>query len=350
MSTRKYLGQRGAVEFIGFGHYDNPSERVPLEQFLRWRQSQFGSTEGYEPVPESVISKVGIEFRLEPKVSLLEMAKVSAEMALNDAQTRHQGFDRQRCGVLMSGGSTPDRLYPPGACRLQDMLGLPSVQFGHDVSAACSSGTEAILTTSALMRTHRIPVGLVVIPDLTGKCVANPRKRNSFLWGNGSGALVVSYNPKGSQRVGLIGATGAFDGSKADWVVCRGALGVNPAIVTEESDVDLERFGPWIQRYILENLPSLIKSHLKANGHNVGDRTFLLPHNANLDMVNGVGERIGIPPERVLTSLKEYGNTSGASILITMSRYKEGFESGDLLILASFGAGMILQVCLYVWP
>ncbi len=338
----------GRVEFIGFGHYHpEPHEVVSVHDFL----ARQGPHE--RPVPDQTLEKVGIETRIETSRSVLELALSAAKEALADAETHSSCFSRNQIAGVVGGGATPDRIFPGLAHQLQHSLGLTGVRYGHDVSAACSSWTVAVtaLRNQMLVGDYPLPFGLVCIPDRTGMDMASPTDRNSFLWGNGAGATVLAYNPDGDPKIGVVTTTGLIDGSRADWIVARGKLGVNPLIVGEEPNVDFGAYGPEIQSYVIKGLPPLIREHMEKADLQIDNRTFLVPHNANQAMVNKVGARLEIPAERVLTSLREWGNTSGASIPITLSRLaRTTFQTGDLLILASFGAGMMFDIIFYRWP
>ncbi len=341
---------RGRIEFVGFGAYrPEREELVSTRQFLQ-RQGELE-----RPLSSETIAAVGIEQRIETAKPILELARLAAEEAIADASKRDPNFARSKLAAVVSGGSCPERLYPATACCLQQALGLSveQVAFGYDVSAACCSWSHAVgaLRNQMLTNDYPLPYGLVCIPDRTNMDVASPKDRNAFLWGAGAGATVLAYNPQGASDVGLLSTASKMDGDLADWIIARG-VGTGRQVRAEECNVDLGRYGARVQRYIFAHVPSLIRQQLDQSGFEVNERTWLVPHNANLRMVNHLGELLGLPENRVLTRLRERGNTSGASIPITLAHYvkQEMFRSGDLLIIAAFGAGMMMQTILYRWP
>ena len=129
-------------------------------------------------------------------------------------------------------------------------------------------------------------------------------------------------------------------------------IGTHPDHTTfPQADASMLDHGKDIHRYAIRAVSSVIGELLAEHGLEQ-ESPYLLPHNSNLGMVRQIGTRLGIPQDRVLTRIVERGNTSSASIPITLAHYaRQGkFESGDLLILAAFGGGMAIDAALYRWP
>jgi len=109
---------------------------------------------------------------------------------------------------------------------------------------------------------------------------------------------------------------------------------------------------PSVQRFAIQAIPAMILEGLEKMGIGRDRSIWLLPHNANLSMVNRIGERVGLTPDRILTTIVDRGNMSSASIPVTLAREvcKGTFNAGDVLIFAGFGAGMTVGIILYIWP
>ncbi len=141
------------------------------------------------------------------------------------------------------------------------------------------------------------------------------------------------------------------DGQYADWTLSK-KFGTHPHHDQFEfPEASMLEHGKDIHRYAIRKVPAAIEELLESQGLSAAG-AWLLPHNANLGMVQQIGKRLGIPEERVLTAVVDRGNTSSASIPITLARKAKAatFKAGDLLIFASFGGGMAIDLMLYRWP
>jgi 3-oxoacyl-[acyl-carrier-protein] synthase-3 len=115
----------------------------------------------------------------------------------------------------------------------------------------------------------------------------------------------------------------------------------------------MEGRGPEIYQWVIKTVAKKLKQFLIDSDISVNERTYLIPHNGNLRMVLRLGEAIGIPPERVLNRIAERGNQSSASVFSTLAHYAEElgqFNSGDQLIFATFGGGVVYNFIAYLWP
>jgi 3-oxoacyl-[acyl-carrier-protein] synthase-3 len=217
------------------------------------------------------------------------------------------------------------------------------------VSAACTSWVVALKSVRDALIADNLQYGLAVASETILSRVAALDTLNDNMWGDGSGAVVVRHDPDGDPSLGLIYARSYLDGEYAHLIVSRG-MGTDSLPGETRSPYLVD--APSVQRFAIQAIPSMILEALRKA--NIGpDRSiWLLPHNANLSMVNRIGEKVGVPPERILTTIVDRGNMSSASIPVTLAREvrKGAFRAGDVLVLAGFGAGMTVGIILYVWP
>jgi 3-oxoacyl-[acyl-carrier-protein] synthase-3 len=162
--------------------------------------------------------------------------------------------------------------------------------------------------------------------------------------------VVLGYDPYGDPNVGFLADRAISDGQFAHWTRSL-KLGTAPHHADYPyPDASMLDHGKDIHRYAIRMVSEAIAQLLEQEGLQ-GETPYLVPHNANLGMVQQIGKRLGIAPERVLTRIPERGNTSSASIPITLAHYAaaDHFQTGDLLILAAFGGGMAINLVLYRW-
>jgi len=346
------MSRKGSVHFIGFGEsIPQPEQMVSNDDVLRCLAEQGGDTRG--KTGEDTERLIGIRTRWWSQLSSTEHALDAARTAVADAQRRVDGgFEAGRIELLHSGGSTPDHVFPACACQLQGELGIAADSCeARDISLACTSWIDALLLAASRMRDKGLRYGLVVTGESIGTRLNAPTTLSYCLWGDGGGAVVLEHDPAGDPEYGIIADRAISDGQFADWTRSIG-LGTHLDHETVDySDASMGTHGKDIHRYAIRVVTSVIERMLAEVDTELA-RTFLLPHNANLGMVRQIGKRLDLSPDNVLTRIVERGNTSSASIPITLAHHaaRETFRRGDLLVLAGFGGGMSIGIVLYRWP
>lgn len=342
----------GSLRFIGFGESTPPpDELVPNDTVLQELAARGGDTRG--KTGEDTERLVGIRTRWWSHRSSTEHALEAARNAVADARNRTgRTFDPARLRLVHSGGSSPEHVFPACACQVQGALGIPPEDCeARDISLACTSWIDALLLAASRMRDKAFRYGLVAMGESIGTRLNAPTTLSFCLWGDGGGAVVLEHDPEGDPKYGLVADAAISDGQYADWTRSIG-LGTHPEhALTNFYDASMGEHGKDIHRYAIRNVSTAIERLLGEVSLN-GERVFLVPHNANLGMVRQIGKRIGIEEENVLTRIAERGNTSSASIPITLAHYaaRDTFRRGDLLVLAGFGGGMSIGVAVYRWP
>jgi 3-oxoacyl-[acyl-carrier-protein] synthase-3 len=342
----------GSVKMIGFGESPvDPAELVTNDEVLR-RLEQHGVDIGGKTGSDTE-ELVGIRTRWWSRCSSTDHARAAAEAAIRDAGSRNgDGFQVEALRLIHSGGSSPDHVFPACACQVQGALGVPpDTCEARDVSLACSSWLDALLLAVSRMRDKGYRYGLVTVGESIGTRLNAPTSLSHTLWGDGGGAVVLELDPDGEPGFGVLADRAIADGQYADWTRSVG-MGTHPEHRDRPFlDASMLDHGKDIHRYVIRTVSAATAEMLEAEG--LQDEPFyLLPHNSNLGMMLQIARRLGVPEERVLSRIRERGNTSSASIPITLAHYaREGtFHRGDLLVLAAFGGGMAIDLLLYRWP
>ncbi len=350
---------RNVVNIIGWGNvpveprftYSNERVLGMIESNLL-REGQFEkAAEIHLMTQESVRAKLGIEQRqyIWDKITI-ELALIAAENALMVAAANDSNFSREKVHLIISGGSTPDDLYPSCAAQLQNLLGIPDAE-AFDVSAACCSGTQALIEAVRALQVGSNVYTLVVTAEKIGSWCNNRMDENALLWGDGASAVVVQSNNGGNRNYGVLNFLSRSDGRLAGTTRSRG-IGAHPDHRTFPAlNASMEGRGPEIYGWVIGPVAAQLKQFVADSGITVDERTFLLPHNGNLRMVHKVGQAIGIAPERVLNCIAERGNQSSASVFSTLAHYadQDFFKHDDQLIFATFGGGVAYNFVLYRW-
>ncbi|MEM8929554.1 MAG: 3-oxoacyl-[acyl-carrier-protein] synthase III C-terminal domain-containing protein [Acidobacteriota bacterium] len=341
----------GSIQFAGFGESEAvPSEMVDNERVMENLRRQGIDTRG--KTGEDTEALVGIRTRWWSNLSSTEHALAASRSAIEDASRRRESFDSTALQLVHSGGSSPDNLFPACACEIQGALGIPPEDCeARDVSLACCSWLDALLLAASRLRAKSMRWGLVAVGESIGTRLNAPTSLSHCLWGDAGGAVVLEHDPDGDPSIGLFADKAVSDGQFAHWTRSL-KIGTHPDHADfPQADASMLDHGKDIHRYAIRTVSKVIADLLDEHG--LSDETpYLVPHNSNLGMVRQIGKRLGIADDRILTRIVERGNTSSASIPITLAHYAgEGrFTRGDLLVLAAFGGGMAIDVALYRWP
>jgi 3-oxoacyl-[acyl-carrier-protein] synthase-3 len=346
------IGRRGSVRFVGFGEAAPvPSEMVGNERVLEILRDRGVDTKG--KTGEDTEKLVGIRARWWSRHSSTELATIAARHAVDDAVRRTRGaFAADRLELVHSGGSSPDNVFPACACEVQGTLGVPANRAeARDVSLACTSWLDALLLADARMRHKGFRYGLVTTGEAVGSRMNAPTSLSFTLWGDAGAAVVLEHDPDGDPSFGLIADAAHADGEHADWTKSIG-LGLHPSHAAwDHPDCSMLDHGKDIHKYAIREVSSAITRMLAREGL-AGEPFWLVPHNANLGLVTRIGELVGLPADRVLTRVRDRGNTSSASVGINLVKHAQDgtFRPGDLLVLAAFGGGMAMSLAAYRWP
>lgn len=341
----------GSLRILGLGESTPvPAELVTNDQVLAMLAERGVDVRGKTGLDTEKL--VGIRTRWWSRLSSTEHAIRASRSAIADAAAKSGGaFDPARIRLVHSGGSSPDNVFPAAACEVQGALRIPPEACeARDVSLACASWLDAFVLAGSRMRQKGFRYGLVTVGECVGSRLNAPTSLSCCLWGDGGGAVVLEHDPEGDPEVGVLADRAVSDGQFADWTRSL-KLGTHPDHASfPYPDASMLDHGRDIHRYAIRTVTAVIAELLASEGL-AADGAYLVPHNANLGLVLQIGRRLGIPEERVVTSIAERGNTSSASVPITLAcAARDGrFAAGDLLILAAFGGGMAIDVVLYRW-
>lgn len=301
---------------------------------------------------ESVTEKFGIVTRQYiPNTNSTELARQAAERAIAVATRNDPNFSREKIHLVISGGSSPDDLYPSCAAKLQHQLGIPDAE-AFDVSAACCSGTQALIEAIRALQIGCDLYVLIALGETVGSRCDDHMDENALLWGDGGGAIVVRVDMAGNKKFGVQNFVSRTDGSLSGTTRSRG-IGTHPDHRRFPAlNASMEGRGSDLYRWVIGPVAKKLKKFLEDSRITVDERTFLVPHNGNLRMVCRVGEVIGVPSEQVINRIAERGNQSSVSVISTLAHYAEQdfFKRGDQLIMVTFGGGAIYNFTIYRWP
>ena len=312
------------AKIIGFGLYTpkNLVENERLQEFL-------------ETSDEWIRSRTGIERRyisLDENTS--DLAVEASKKALNQA-----GLSAEEIDLIIVATVTPDNFTPSTACIVQDKLGAKNA-WAFDINAACTGFIYALKLGRSLIRSGEAKNALIIGAETLSKALNWEDRGSCVLFGDGAGAIVLTST---EEDCGIKCVNVKSDGSKGDSLVIQG-LPLNSPFNDgrEVSKNYINMNGREIFKFATKVMEESIVEILEKENIKIEDISAIIPHQANLRIIDYVVKRLGIPREKFVTNLQNYGNTSGASIPIALCEsINEGnLKKGDNIIMVGFGGGL----------
>ncbi len=257
-----------------------------------------------------------------------DMAIQAAKRALDDA-----GIKAEALELIIVATATPDMFFPSTACFVQRALGLrEAVSF--DLSAACSGFLYALEAARGMMAVRAYKTALVIGTEKLS-CITDWKDRNTcVLFGDGAGAAVLQ---KSASPGGILSTYLRSDATHTDILNVPGGgsrqPGKTPSIYME---------GREVFKLAVHKMVSAAESALKLAGKKDTDLALLIPHQANLRIIEAIAQRVNVPRDRVFVNVEKYGNMSAATTIVALdeARRQGRIRKGDLVELIAFGAGL----------
>ena len=297
---------------------------------------------------EWIVSRSGIRERhiAAPGEMTSDMAVHAARLALADAKLQPADID-----LLVIATITPDMPMPATACSVQHKLGLSTSTACFDLNAACSGFIYALDTACAMVGSGRYRHALVIGVEKLSSIVDWTDRTTCVLFGDGAGAAVIGASAR--PAVGLIGAKLGSYGNCVD-LLCIPAGGSNtPASTASLASRDhfLKMKGKEVFKYAVRGMEEAARDILEQHGIAANQINLVIPHQANLRIIESIAQYLELPMARFFVNLDRYGNTSAASIPIALDEARRAgrINPGDLTLLVAFGAGLTYGSALIRW-
>jgi len=300
-----------------------------------------------ETSDEWILSRTGIRQRrfAADAETTSDMACAAARRAIESS-----GVDPAEIDLVLVATMTPDMPFPSTACILQSKLGLPQIT-AFDIQAACSGFVYGLSIASSMLRSGHYRKALVVGSEKTSRILDFEDRATCVLFGDGAGAAILGLSDEAD--VGILGSIGGSDGTNPSLLYQPAGGSLIPA--SAESIAARQHFlkmnGKEIFKLAVRVMGQASVDILERHGYTTADLDLVIPHQANLRIIDSLAKRLEIPLEKFHINLDRYGNTSAASVGIALDEaVREGrVHRGDLLLLVAFGAGLTWASSLLKW-
>jgi len=261
-----------------------------------------------------------------------------------------RGIGADEVEVILVATVTPDMLFPATACLVQERLGAKGA-WGFDLSAACSGFPYALQVGAKLVESGAHKKVLVIGADVMSSIIDYTDRSTCILFGDGAGAVLLE--PCAEGEIGLVDYVHEIDGAGASSLYMPGGGSLHPS--TAETVAAKLHFvhqdGGAVFKVAVRKMAELSETLLARNGLTAADVDLFIPHQANKRIILSTAERLGMPEEKIVINIGEYGNTTAATIPLAMkTAIDEGrLKRGATVLLASFGGGYTVGATLLRW-
>lgn len=270
---------------------------------------------------------------------LREPGKGSSDMAIPAVEEilRKKNLDPKDIDCLICATVTPDMVFPATANIICNKIGATNA-WGFDLSAACSGFLYALTTGAMYIESGRYKKVIVVGVDKMSAIVDYTDRATCIIFGDGAGAILLEPSTDGN---GILDSILRSDGSGCQYLHMKAGGSVKPATV--ETVLAKEHFayqeGQPVFKFAVKGMADVSAELLERNQMTGEDVAWLVPHQANLRIIDATANRMGLPREKVMINIQKYGNTTAATIPLCLWEWEQKLNKGDNIVLAAFGGG-----------
>lgn len=288
---------------------------------------------------EWIYSRTGIRER-----HIAAEHELTSDLALQAARQAllAAALEPEQIDLVLVATTTPDRIFPSTACVLQQKLGISNSGAAFDIQAVCSGFIYALATANNFIRAGQSTRALVIGAETMSRITDWNDRSNCVLWGDGAGAVVLEK----SEVAGVISTHLHADGRYSE--LLRVQAGVSTGF---EGGCTIEMEGNAVFKVAVNTLDSIVDETLAANGMQKSDIDWLVPHQANIRIIQATAKKLGMSMERVIATIEKHGNTSAASIPLALDHaVRQGkIKIGETVLMEAFGGGFTWGAALLRW-
>ncbi|MGG7077302.1 beta-ketoacyl-ACP synthase III [Clostridium sardiniense] len=292
-----------------------------------------------------ILERTGIcERRISEGEDTSSIAYKAAKVAMDKAGIKGEELD-----LIIVATITPDSFTPSVACILQKMIGAKNAT-AFDLNAACTGFIYSLEVAESLLKTGRYKNALVVGAETLSKIIDWKDRSTCVLFGDGGGAAVIGIDEE--EKSGIINTYSISEGEKGDALTAGANDVINPFAKEEViKSKYVQMNGREVFRFATGAMVDSIKKVLEGTGYNLEDIDYVVPHQANLRIIDYAAKKLGLSKEKFYVNLERVGNTSSASVPMALADMdNEGkLEDGNLIVLVGFGGGLTCGATLIKW-
>lgn len=250
---------------------------------------------------------------------------------------KKRGISPEEIDCLICATVTPDMVFPATANIICDKIGATN-SFSFDIMAACSGFLYAVTTATAFIESGRYKKVVVVGVDKMSSIIDYSDRTTCIIFGDGAGAILLEAV---EENLGVRDSILKSDGSGSKFLHMKAGGSVKPSTV--ETVLAKEHYvyqeGQAVFKFAVKGMADVSYELMERNNLTADDIAWLVPHQANLRIIDATANRMGLPKEKVMINIQKYGNTTAGTLPLCLWEWEKQLKKGDNLILAAFGGG-----------
>ena len=295
---------------------------------------------------EWITTRTGIKERRilkDPSKATSDMGANAVKLLLKKTNISADEIDLIICATV-----TPDMLFPSTACLIADKVGASNA-FGFDLSAACSAFLFALDTGSKYIASGQYKKVVVVGADKMSSIVDYTDRQTCVIFGDGAGAVLLE--PEKNPGLGILDSILKVDGAGGEYLKMIAGGSLNPATIQTVKNKHHYIFqdGKTVFKFAVTKMADVSEQIMQRNHLNGDDIDWLVPHQANLRIIDATAKRMNVGSEKVMVNIQKYGNTTAATIPLCLADWESKLNKNDSLILAAFGGGFTWGAIYLKW-
>jgi 3-oxoacyl-[acyl-carrier-protein] synthase-3 len=295
---------------------------------------------------EWIMTRIGVKERRILKEDGLGTSHMGA-LAVEDL-IKKTGLNRDEIDMLICATVTPDMLFPATANIICDKVGIKNA-WGFDINAGCSGFIFSFANCASLIESGRAKKMVLVTGERMSAITDYTDRSTCPLFGDGAVAMLIE--PGDDPSVGLIDEILHVDGIGRQYLFQKAGGSLYPP--TEQTLKNREHYiyqdGQVVFKYAVSRMADVSVEMMEKHNLKATDIAYLVPHQANLRIIEATAKRMGLDKNKVLINIQKFGNTAGTSIPLVLWEFENKFKKGDNLILSAFGAGFTWGALYYKW-
>jgi len=294
---------------------------------------------------EWIQSRTGIKERRILKDPTKATSDLGAEAVKGLLKKR--GIGPEEVDMLICATATPDHLFPATANIISDKCGIKNA-WSFDLMAACSGFIFALTTASQFIETGKHKKIVVVGADKMSSIIDYTDRATCIIFGDGAGAVLLEADESGN---GIIDSTLNTDGSGREFLHQKAGGSLNPASVAtvERRDHFVYQEGRTVFKFAVSNMANAGAAIMERNNLKSEDIDWLVPHQANLRIIDATANRMGLDASKVMVNIQRYGNTTNGTIPLCLWEWEKRLKKGNNIVLAAFGGGFTWGAVYLKW-
>ncbi len=282
-----------------------------------------------ETTDQWIVERTGIRER-----HIVADNQVTSDLALEAAKQAlaAAGIEPGAIDLIVVATTTPDRVFPSTACILQAKLGISNGAPAFDVQAVCSGFVYGLTVADSFIKSGQAKCALVVGAETLSRITDYSDRSNCILWGDGAGAVIL----QASEQPGIVSSHIHADGRYEQLLYVDGGVSLK-----KQGAAYMRMEGNAVFKMAVNTLDAIVDETLAANGLAKSDIQWLVPHQANIRIIQATAKKLGMSMDNVVLTVDRHGNTSAASIPLALdTAVRDGrIKAGELVLMEAFGGG-----------